>query len=544
VSLGVGLALSPDGRTLVYSGTGHDGIHLYKRTLDALESVPIRGAEGGRLPFFSPDGVWVGFSAGRALKKVPLKGGVATTVSEAAGGQGAATWLSDDTIVFATEGRGLMRIPASGGEPRQVTVLDRERGELEHRWPIVLPGDRTVLFTVHYGGQDSQRVHVVSLQSGQRAALVQGNGARFLPAGRIAFQRSGSIWVAPFDETRLELTGPPTAVLEGIGIGPDWSPIVGVGRDGSLAYAAGAAEPYPPRTLVWVDRTGHEEPVDAPARAWFWPQISPDGRRLGFHIMDPVNMDAWIYELDHGPLVRMTYHATQDGFPLWTPDGKLVAFWSRQAGDVANLYLRSADLTGTEKRLTTSGNTQAPVCWAREGKLLVFQEDSPKTKADIGVVPIEGVPTPQMIIRGPADEQNPAMSPDGRWIAYQSNFSGRWEVYVQPFPGLDGRWQVSTQGGLTPTWHPNGRELFYRSARAMMGVPVETTGTSFKHSNPKVLFEGSYVADGTTVVDGRNYVLRPDGERFLMMKEERRSEPRIVVISNWIEELKRLVPTR
>jgi serine/threonine-protein kinase len=542
------MALSPDGRTLVYAATDDSGPRLYRRTLDTLESVPIRGTEGGFAPFFSPDGASVGFSALRALKRIPLQGGVAATVHEESRILGA-TWLPDDTIVFGSS-PGLVRIPASGGEVHQITVLDRGKGEVEHHSPVAVSGGRAVLFTVHSGARDAQRIDVVSLQSGERTPVTQGSGAQFLPTGHIAFafQRTGSLWVAPFDEKRLRLTGPPTPAVEGIMISDGWIPTIAAGANGSLAYAIGrTASSYLPRSLVWVDRTGHEQPVDAPARAWWWPQISPDGRRLGFHIMDPANMDAWIYELDHGPLVRVTWNPAQDGYPLWTPDGKRIVFWSSQSGGVRELHLRSADLTGNEERLTTGHNPQAPYSWADGGKLLVFQEYSPDTRMDIGVVPIEGPHTPTLIIRGTADEGHPAVSPDGHWIAYQSNLSGRFEVYVQPFPALGSRWQVSAQGGVSPLWDPTGRELFYRNGRAVISVPVAAAGNTFTYGNARVLFEGSYVNEVFDPSGGPSYALTPDGHRFLMMKEQERPDggsgpAQIVVILNWVEELKRLVP--
>ena len=327
------LALSPDGRTLVYAGTDDTGSRLYKRALDALESEPIRGTEGGGVPFFSPDGTWVGFSTERTIKKVPVQGGAAETVYDG-GGVIRATWLSDDSIVFGSSS-GLMRVPASGGEARSLTVVDRTRGEIEHHSPVGLPVARAVIFTVHSGVRDAQRLEVVSLDSGTRARLVEGSGARFLPPGYIAFayQQSGSLWVAPFDETRLRVTGPPAPVVEKILVSDGWIPTIAVGANGSLAYAMGRTQSsYVPRTLVWADRMGREQPVEAPMRAWWWPQISPDGKRLGLHIMDPANMDAWIYELDRGPLVRVTFDPAQDGYPLWTPDGTRLVFWSRQAG--------------------------------------------------------------------------------------------------------------------------------------------------------------------------------------------------------------------
>ena len=447
----------------------------------------------------------------------------------------AATWLPDGTIVFAQEGSGLLAVPVAGGAVRQLTSIDHEHGELEHLGPIAVPGGRAVSFTVHYGARDTQRVHAVSLDSGARSLLVEGNGARFLPSGHIVFQRLGSLWAARFDPARLALTSPPAAVLDDVGIGPLWSPTVGAAENGSFAYATGA-QPFTPHTLVWVDRTGREQPIAVPARSWYWPQVSPDGKRLGFHDMDPVNMDVWIYDLEQPALIRMTFDPRQDGYPLWSPDGKQIAFWSRQHGDAANLYVRSADLIGSDRRLTTGPNYHLPFSWAGGGTLLVFQENSHESGTNIGVVAIDGAKTHTMLIETPADEGYPAVSPDGRWIAYQSNLSGRPEVYVQPFPDLGGRWQVSTQGGTAPLWHPKGSELFYRIDRAVMSVPLDAGGSSFKYGSPRKLFEGPYVADDEY---GRNFTLAPDG-RFLMMKGDPAPPPQIVVIMNWAEELQRL----
>jgi serine/threonine protein kinase len=549
VQLAYRMALSPDGRVLVYSGGDYYTSRLYKRTLDTLESVPIRGAEGGRNPFFSPDGASVGFFDGLELKRVPLEGGASTTVltgePRPRGGAGA-VWLSDDTIVFASLSQGLMRVPASGGEARPLTLIDRERGEVEHMSPVALPGERAVLFTVHSGARATLRGDVVSLQTGQRTALVEGNGLHFVTSGHIAFERGGSLWVAPFDIDRLRVTGPPAPVIEGVNVGLFWSPMIAVGAEGSLAYGTGAPLANQQGTLVWVDRTGREEPVDVPPRAWWWPHISPDGRRIGLHDHDSGNMDAWMYELDHGPLIRVTYDPFPDGVPLWSPEGTRIAFWSRRGGAPSNLYLRSADLSGSDERLTTSPHNQFPFSWADDGKLLVFHEVSHDTGTDIGVVSIEGERRTQLIIRGPFHEARPAVSQDGHWIAYESNLSGRWEVYVQPFPELSTRWQVSTQGGESPTWAADGRELFYRRGKAMMSVAIQSSGNSFRYSTSKVLFDGPYAPEDPSRFS-RSYAVAPDGRRFLMMKEEEShghapDASQIVVVRKWAEELKRLVP--
>ena len=246
------------------------------------------------------------------------------------------------------DNRGLQSVPVSGGSVRQLTV-DRsgKAASSSTVWPIPVPGGRAVSFTVHYGARDTQRVHAVSLDSGARTMLVEGNGARFLPSGHIVFQRLGSMWAARFDPARLALTSPPAAVIDNVGI-------CGRLESDRRRRRKAVRWPTPPEDnptcharLVWVDRAGGEQPDRCvPTRSWFWPQVSPDGKRIGFHDMNPVNMDVWIYDLERAALVRMTFDPRQDGYPLWSPDGKQIAFWSRQHGDAGNLYVRSADLTG------------------------------------------------------------------------------------------------------------------------------------------------------------------------------------------------------
>ena len=539
------MALSPDGRTLVYSAVDESGSRLYRRGLDSLESVPIRGGEGGAAPFFSPDGVSIGFTRLGKLMTVPVQGGVPTTVHQENRVVGA-TWLPDHTIVFGSEA-GLMRVPATGGEARKVTTL--RSGEIEHHSPVAVNDGRAVLFTVHTGARDAQQTDVVSLPTGERTRVTQGSGARLLGKGHLAFafQRTGSLWVAPFDQRRLLLTGPPTPALEGIALSDGWIPTIATAPNGTIAYVTGrAVSSYTPRALVWVDKTGREQPIDAPVRMWWWPQISPDGKRIGAHIMDPVNMDAWIYELPHGPLVRVTFNPAQDGYPLWTRDGRRIALWAMREGGVRELYTRSAELTGPEEKLTTGRlrQAQAPFSWSGDGKLLVFEQSSADTGLDICVVPIEGAHTVTPLIHGRSDEGHPAVSPDGRWIAYQSNESGSWEVYVQPFPALGSRLQLSTQGGTSPIWDPAGGELYYRNGREVISVPVAIKADTFTFGNPRTLFEGSYVNEAAGPVGGPTYALSPDGRRFLMMTDQKPTDgtsgqTQIVVVLNWTDELQR-----
>jgi eukaryotic-like serine/threonine-protein kinase len=253
-------------------------------------------------------------------------------------------------------------------------------------------------------------------------------------------------------------------------------------------------------------------------------------------------MDAWIYALDRGPLVRMTYHPAQDGYPVWSPDGKRVVFWSRQGGAVTSLYVRSSDLTGSEERLASGTNGRLPFCWSSDGKVVVFQEYSSETGTDIGIVSVGTEQTSRLLLNSKSDEARPALSPDGRWMAYQSNLSGRVEVYVQRFPDLGTRWQLTTEGGESPIWSTTGREIFYRRGRAVMSLPVTINGETFTHGTPRVLFEGPYVLE-SSAAGARSYALAPDG-RFLMMKAagpEGNDTQQIIVALNWPEELKRLI---
>jgi serine/threonine-protein kinase len=296
-------------------------------------------------------------------------------------------------------------------------------------------------------------------------------------------------------------------------------------------------------TLVWVDRQGREQPIKAPPRAYTYPRISPDGTKVAVYIFDQEN-DIWIWDLTRETLTRLTFDSRLDRMPLWTPDGRRIVF-SSQRGGGDNLFWQAADGTGPVERLTESPNAQFPTSFSPDGTRLVFRDQTPDGASDIGVLALEGEPRATPLMQTAYAEWNPELSPDGRWIAYQSNESGREEIYVRPFPKVEaGRWQVSTRGGTRPVWARNGRELFYLVGQGrVMAVPIQP-GPAFVFGNPQVMFDGPYLAPQP----GRTYDVSPDGKQFLMIKEggiDQRSTPReIVVVLNWSEELKRLVPTR
>jgi eukaryotic-like serine/threonine-protein kinase len=317
--------------------------------------------------------------------------------------------------------------------------------------------------------------------------------------------------------------------------------------DGSLAYVPGGS-PVSDRTLLWVDRKGVAQALPAPPHAYFSPRISPDGRRVA--VGDDVS-GLWLYDLNRGALTRLAETSGAFPVPIWTPDGKYVTFRS-MVSTTLNLHWMPADASRAPERLTTSENTQSPGSWSPDGQVLAFTEDDPTTGWDIWVLRLEGDPSaplragrkPQPFLQTPANEGAPMFTPDGHWLAYQSDESGRYEVYVRPFPGPGAKSQISTEGGTEPMWARNGREFFYRNGEKMMVVSIETRPT-FAASKPKQLFEGHYENSSFTFSFVPNYDVSPDGQRFLMIKaSEQESVPmQVNVVLNWFEELERRVPT-
>jgi Tol biopolymer transport system component len=352
----------------------------------------------------------------------------------------------------------------------------------------------------------------------------------------------------PFDPRRLTATGSAVPVVEGV----LQSTFSGASQysfsaTGSLVYIAGGIQAAQ-RRLVWVSRNGAEQPlVAAPARSYGFPRLSPDGRRVAVNISEQ-EVQVWLYDLSRETLTRFTFEGNSNSNAIWTPDGKRIAFNSNKEGE-PNLFWQLADGSGGLERLTTSGSNQIPMSWSPDGQLLAFFEVNPTTQRDIWVLrmsdPSAGsgqVRKAQPFLQTRFDESVPRFSPDGRWLAYISNESGHFEIYVQPYPGPGGKWQISTEGGTEPVWNPNGRELFYRSGDKMMAVDI-VTQAGFAAGKPRILFEGKYEPSPLT---NPNYDVSPDGQRFLMLRPsetEQTAPTQINVVLNWFEELKQKVPT-
>ena len=503
------VALSPDGTRLVYIANQQ----LYLRPMDSLEARPIPGTEGAIYPFFSPDGQWVGFFADAKLKKVSISGGAALTLCDVATSRGG-SWGTDETIVFGKVATGLSQVSSAGGTPQELTTL--KEGETQHFWPHSLPGGEAVLFSVWTGSLETSRIEVHSLETGERRVLIQGGThARYAPTGHLVYAQAGTpgtLLAAPFDLERLEVTGAPFPIVEGV----LQSPVSGLAQFsfsslGALVYVPGSVQTVE-YTLVWVDRTGAVEPLAAPPRQYRNPTLSPDGQQLVVTI-PAAPADVWVYDIPRTTLTRLTFEG-DNRLPIWTPDGERVTFRSDRAGGPWNLFWKPADGSGTAERLATSDRNQTPSSWSSDGQVLAFFEGRGGEDEALWTLPMEGEREPRLFLQTPFQESSGMFSPDGNWLAYVSNESGKNEIYVQPYPGPGGKRQISTNGGAEPVWARDSGELFYRNGSQMMAVEIATELT-FSAGTPKLLFEGNFQPSAGNLA---NYDVTPDGQRFVMIQ--------------------------
>jgi eukaryotic-like serine/threonine-protein kinase len=541
---GNAVALSPDGTHLAYVARQGGTQQLYLRAMNSLEAKPVSGTEGAFEPFFSPDGQWLGFFAGRNLKKVSVSGGAALTLGASRFPLGA-SWGSQGMIAFTPgfdPGGSVVQISDAGGMPQPLTRL--EKGQGLHGWPEFLPGDKALLFAATTNANNrnwtNAQVAVQSVGTGQQRNLIQGGmQPSYAPSGHLVYAQGGSLMAVPFDPRRLAVTGTAVPVVDAV----LQSAVTGaaqysISTTGSLVYVPGGIQGSQSRP-VWVSRNGAEQPLAATVHDYMFPRVSPDGRRLAVGIVEQESQ-VWLYDLSRETLTRLTFGGDVNTNPAWTPDGKRIAFRSNKEGPL-NLFWQLADGSGGLERLTTSEYTNIPNSWSLDGQLLAFSENNPSTGLDIWILRLSDRKA-EPFLRTPFNETAPHFSPDGHWLAYTSNESGRYEIYVLPYPGPGGKWQISTEGGTEPVWNPNGRELFYRSSDKMMAVDVATQ-PGFAAGKPRVLFEGPYQP---TPITFPNYDVSPDGQRFLMLKpsEQEHAVPtQINVVLNWFEELKQKVPT-
>jgi serine/threonine-protein kinase len=564
--------ISRDGAFIVYRGAGVGGLQLFVRSLGDLDARQLDATTDPRSPFISPDGRWVGYFSGLELKRAPVAGGPPITLSRVPATSRGASWGTDGTIVFATAERngGLMTVPEAGGEAQVLIKPDLERLDPTgpaYDFPSVLPGGSAVLFTIGppggAAGQDDRgAIAVLNRKTGEHKTLVRGGSQAQYVAGYLIYGRFGSLYAVRFDLGRLDVVGEPVRILQDVLMTTGGAANFAVSQNGSLVYipASASTQAVTLRSLVWVNRQGREEPLGLPERAYADPRLSPDGTRIAVGIRDQRN-DIWIGDLRRNTLTPLTFDPTVDQAPVWTPDGAHIVWCSQRGTGVPTIYMQAADGTGAIEQLTATLNPQFPTSVSPDGARLVLWENNPRTTQDIVMVDLRPAAAQrerplQPLVHTPAAEMDGEVSPDGRWLAYESNESGRFDVYVRPFPNVDsGRWLVSTAGGTRPLWSRNGRELFYLDADDFLtAVPVQTLGSAFRPGNPVRLLSKKYYPGFTALgLDLRGYDVSPDGQRFLMLKDAapaQSTQPSgqlsasMIVVLNWIDEVNARVPLK
>jgi serine/threonine protein kinase len=542
------LAFSPDGSRLVFVSSDTDGKrHLSIRLLDQNQVTLLPGTENAGSPFFSPDSQWIGFYSNSQLKKIAVQGGPPLTLCDCPGGPGA-SWGDDGNIVASlTPAGGLSRIPSSGGVPAPLTQLDKAKGEATHRWPQVLPGAKAVLFTAHTsrGSYEDANIDVISLSSGRRKTVHRGGFfGRYLPSGYLIYMRRNTLFAAPFDLQRVALTGTPVPVLEDVRSSATVGGYFGFSQTGSFAYFTGTQSGG---SIFWLDGLGKLLPLHPAPGSYVTPTFSPDGKRLAFSMLGRQGSDIWVQDLDRDSASRLTFLSGLNSSAVWSPDGRFIVFRSSNPAS-PGLYWTRADGSGEPQRLTDGKLSETPFSFTPDGKRLAIMRQGEGTGSDIWTVPIEGdrdhprLGMPEPFLRTQFEESDPQFSPDGRWLAYYSYESGNSEVYVRPFPGPGGKWQISTGGGFHPMWSSNGRELFFqRAVRAIMVAGYSVQGDSFVPGKPRVWSESGVPAGSSLSA------LAPDGKRFAVVLpseigNEQKPITQVTFLLNFFDELRRRVP--
>ena len=551
------LAIAPDGTKIIYISPDPSGSapQLNLRPVNQLVSEPLRGAEGGIDPFVSPDGAWVGFvddATNRLLQKVSILGGPPVTLTESPSPVRGASWGTDDRIIFGTQGGGLFRVSGGGGEPEALTTLDTEQGEFGHYWPFIVPNQEAVVLTISYRDSPTNRqLAVLDLDTGEVTRLgLAGVSPHYVSTGHLVYAaEDGSVRAVPFDATSLEVMGNPVPMVEAVIVKGGGAADFSISDNGRLVYAVGEGGGLARHDLVWVDREGREEPLGYEARPLRGGlAMSPDGNHLVVSV-DPYPRDLWIYDLRRGTEDRLTVDDGDEFAPVFTRDGERVGFSGSVDGTAqGGVFWTAAGMPGGAELVTSSamGEGILPQSFMLNDEKLIVKEDGAAAFGDdenLGLLALDtGERT--MLLDGPFRERSATLSPNGDWLAHQSDQTGTWEVYVRPFPNVNSDQQVvSIGGGWWPRWGLDGRELFYVSGQGLMTVTIEA-GARLTLGRPElVLAMDAYVSGSRE--QPRMYDISPIDQRFLMVKPERESGVEtadLAVVLNWLEELKRLVP--
>ena len=557
------IAIAPDGSFIVYraaySEQGRETSVLMMRKFDELEPRMLPETFGARTPFISPDGRWIGFFGPQHLRKIPVTGGPSEDICRFVGAPRGASWGDDGYIVFAvSQTEGLQRVPATGGEPATLTTPEQQKRH-QHTWPTVLPGGKSVAYSMFDVGAGTVRIDLVEVATkATKTLLTNGYGPVYARSGHLIFgtitplsrtQLRASLRAVRFDPDRGEIIGETVTMIDPIGATTESAISFDVSKTGDLVYVVGEATlPTSQRSLVWLDRSGRETPIEAPLRNYMTARISPDGTRLALDVRDHES-DVMVWDLARKTLTALSPSPGIDSSPIWTPDGRRIVWASSREGLTnPNIFWQAADGSGTAVMLGRGERANFPTSVTPDGRMVVMFGTAGGSGDIYALSTIDGAR--QVLLGTEAMEIGGEVSPDGKWLAYHSGESGgERQVYVRPFPNVQaGRWQISTKGGSRAAWAPSGRELFYQDERGFLeSVPVSTAGTTFSAGSPKTIVDRAYVSGRTTIgLDLRSYDVAPDGQRFLMIKDPEKTnaaaDVRLVTVLNWAQELKARLP--
>ena len=530
------IALSPDGRAIVFAAPSNGRVQLWLRSLDSDRASPLPRTEGASFPFWSPDNRSLAFFADGELKTLEINGGLVRTLAPATTGHGG-TWSREGTILFAPHHSpsGLAQVAAAGGPVSPVTRPASTR-EQSHSFPQFLPDGRAFLYYVQ-GMADTRGVYVARLGSAERRRLLDADApAVYTPSGYLLFVRQATLFAQAFDVARLEVSGAPFAVAEPVMVdaGPNHAAL-SVSAAGPIAYRlsnSGAGT-----QLTWFDRSGRQEA--SVGDAWLPParsvSLSPDRRRAAFYWAAEGNTDVWLLDLDRGVPSRFSFDSSWDNSPIWSPDGASIVFASNRSG-IFHLYRKASSGAGAEELLLATDSNAIPTDWSSDARNVLYRRTTADSSFDVMALPLDAHGEPFAVAATSFDERDGQFSPDGKWVAYQSNESGQFEIYVQAFPTAAGKWLVSTGGGAQVRWSSNATELFYISLdNRLMAVPIDLgeDGRTASVGPAEALFETRLLDGAVQPVDTAQYVVADGGQRFLLNTMTQSQNPSIAIMLNW-----------
>ena len=536
----INIAISPDGRRIAYVGPSKTGRMLWVREMDDFQGNPLPGTEGAQAPFFSPDGSQIGFFGSgdneARILATPATGGMVRTVLAAGASPFGGSWTKDDNIYFTLPAGGLGKVPAAGGAPVVVAEPDTAKGEQDYDYAEVLPNGEAALTQVWMGSPGENEIAAVSLKTGKKTKVAKGTYARFLPPNKLLYGTSdGRLFVVDFNEDKLAVTGDPAQVLDRVQTESRNGTLqFAISQSGTLVYVPGEAAA---RQIVWVDRNGAETPVDS---AWMGAfgdvELSPDGSRLAITILADEGGAIWVKRLPNGSLTRLSFAGPADR-PVWTPDGRSVAYMATVGGK-RTAWMRRADGSNDEQSVNRKAPQLDEISYSSDGRYTVLRSQGTSANTrKLLIAPAGGDSVPRSLVKTEYDNFGAQISPDGKWIAYTSNESKQNEVYVRPFPSVDSaRWTISVNGGTEPVWSRNGRQLFFRTPGGdMMAVQV-AAGNVFVPSTPVKLFNNPHLLADTY---HQSYDV-DSGDRFIMIRSSQKNSQALGVVINWGAEISRL----